>query len=163
MSSVHDSHDRGAKLLLGHPRVVKDLLHAFVPPEWLRDVDLNALHPLPTERLGPDLVRRIGDIVWEAPHMGGEGGLVVMIEAQSTVDRAMAPRMTTLAAMYYEEQVRRHSGAPVPQMLPIVYYTGRAPWNAAIAISDMIAWKSPELPFVHRPCYFLIQARHLVE
>ncbi len=52
MSNVREGHDRGAKLLLSHPRVVKDLLRGFVPEEWLPGIDFDSLRPLPTERLG---------------------------------------------------------------------------------------------------------------
>ena len=162
MSDVPEGHDRGAKLLLGHPRVVEDLLRAFVPQEWLRDVNLKLLHQLPTERTSADLARRIGDIVWAAPCDRGPQDMVFMIEAQSTVDRAMAPRMSALVAMYCEESIRRRSEQPLPWILPIVYYTGRRPWNAPTAISELMSNTEPILPFMRDPCYLLLEASVLV-
>ena len=56
-----------------------------------------------------------------------------MLEFQSGVDSAMAVRINTYTAMLIEEDwQRRNRGQPwrVPTVLPVVVYTGSAPWTA---------------------------------
>ncbi len=112
--------------------------------------------------LDPQLARRIGDIAWIASRPVDASQLVIMIEAQSTIDPAMAPRMSILVAMYLEEQLRRRPHLPLPQVLPIVYYTGASRWNAATALYETESAGQNALPFMRGPCYLVLDAGQLV-
>ncbi len=158
---VPEGHDRSAKRLLGHPKVVADLLRAFVPEQWLEGIDYEGLRPSFTEHVDTGFAKRIGDIAWTTSYDGG-GELAILIEAQSTCDHAMAPRMSTLASMLAEHRARRTPEQPLPNLLPIVYYTGRAPWTASTDLANMIDSRQAALPFMRRPCYLLIDAGRIV-
>ena len=43
-------HDENYKRIFAFPRVIEDLLRAFVPGDWLEEVDFATLGKLSTER-----------------------------------------------------------------------------------------------------------------
>ena len=68
--------------------------------------------------------------------------LVLHLEFQSTVDRAMAVRMLAYTSLLYQKLIgdgvlREHDA--LPPVLPIVIYNGRRQWNAAADVSELIA------------------------
>ncbi|MCY4323686.1 MAG: Rpn family recombination-promoting nuclease/putative transposase, partial [Gammaproteobacteria bacterium] len=142
-TEVPEGHDRGAKRLLGHPKVVADLLRAFVPSAWLEGIDYERLQPSFTEHVDAGLARRTGDIAWTTTY-GSDAELAVLIKAQSTCDYAMAPRVSALAGMLAEYHARRHRDQPLPNLPPIVYYTGRSHWTAR---NDLVSLTAP--PPIH--------------
>ena len=52
------------KLLFSLPWMVEDLLRGFMPGGWTRALDFATLEKLPTEYVGGDLRRRLGDMLW---------------------------------------------------------------------------------------------------
>ncbi|MYH15952.1 MAG: Rpn family recombination-promoting nuclease/putative transposase, partial [Gammaproteobacteria bacterium] len=89
--TLPEGHDRAAKRLLGDARVMADALRAFVPGNWVADLDLDTLRPLPAEHVNAELRRRRGDLLWTAELKGG-GTVVIVVEAQSTPDPRMPAR-----------------------------------------------------------------------
>ena len=90
-----------------------------------------------------DLQQRHGDLVWRI-RFGDERWLylVLLLEFQSGVDRAMAVRMLTYSGLLYQrlvaEGVLREHGQ-LPPVLPVVIYNGRSPWAAPADVSELIA------------------------
>ena len=68
--------------------------------------------------------------------------LVLLLEFQSTDDRAMAVRLLTYTGLLYEkligEGVLRDRGE-LPPVLPIVIYNGSGPWTAAADVAELIS------------------------
>ena len=87
--------------------------------------------------------QRHGDLVWRVRfHDERWLYLVLHLEFQSTVDRAMAVRMLAYTTLLYQKLIgegvlREHDA--LPPVLPIVIYNGRWRWNAAADASDLIA------------------------
>ena len=81
------------------------------------------------------LTLRRADIAWEFKLVEGSR-VVLLIEAQSTPDEAMASRMMMQCCMVWEDHQRKK--APLPTILPVVFYTGRAKWNAADDLSQVL-------------------------
>ena len=57
-------HDENYKKIFAFPRVIEDLLRAFVPGDWLQEVDFATLGKLSTEYISDELLKRHGDNVW---------------------------------------------------------------------------------------------------
>ena len=102
-----------------------------------------SLAPLPASYVSHDLRQRHGDLVWRVRfHDERWLYLVLHLEFQSTVDRAMAVRMLAYTTLLYQKLIgegvlREHDA--LPPVLPIVIYNGRRRWNAAADVSELIA------------------------
>ena len=57
-------HDENYKRIFAFPRVIEDLLRAFVPGDWLQEVNFATLDKLSTEYISDELLKRHGDNVW---------------------------------------------------------------------------------------------------
>ena len=57
-------HDGNYKRIFAFPRVIEDLLRAFVPGDWLQEVNFATLGKLSTEYISDELLKRHGDNVW---------------------------------------------------------------------------------------------------
>ena len=123
--------------------MVEDLLHGFAARDWSRSLDFASLAPLPASYVSHDLRQRHGDLVWRVRfHDERWLYLVLHLEFQSTVDRAMAVRMLAYTTLLYQKLIgegvlREHDA--LPPVLPIVIYNGRRRWNAAADVSELIA------------------------
>ena len=117
--------------------------------DWSGALDFASLTPLPASYVSRDLQQRHGDLVWRI-RFGGERWLylVLLLEFQSGVDRAMAVRMLTYSGLLYQrlvaEGVLRERGE-LPPVLPVVIYNGRSPWTAPADVSELIAAGGPAL------------------
>ena len=131
-------HDAAHKHIYALPAVVADLLRLVVPA-WADDLDLTTLEDLSPEFFDDEHRRRVGDMVWRVRFRGerdgndGKPSVLVLIEFQSTVDRAMAKRVREYTELLLERLARqgtvsRESGTP--WMLPIVVYNGSERWTA---------------------------------
>ena len=147
-----------AKRLFAHAEVVADLLRNFVPEGLLPDFDAGTLRRYPEERVDSGLALRRADVAWEFEVPGG-GRVVVLIEAQSTPDVAMASRMLVQCGMVWEGCQRK--GGRVPGMLPVVFYTGPARWRAAQGITEVAECPAGLLSFMPGRCYLLLDARRM--
>ena len=153
--------DAAYKQLFSRPRMVRDLLRGFAARGWSGGLDFASLTPLPAGFVSRDLRQRHGDAVWRVRfHDRGWLYLVLLLEFQSAVDRAMAVRMLTYTGLLYEKligggELRAHG--VLPPVLPVVIYNGRGPWSAAVEVADLIAPVEPALAR-HQPSlrYFLL-------
>ena len=157
--------DAGYKRLFSRPRMVEDLLRGFAAREWAGDLDFASLEALPASFVSRDLRQRHGDLVWRV-RFGNDRWLyvVLLMEFQSAVDSSMAVRMLTYTGLLYErliaDGVLRDHGV-LPPVLPVVIYSGRRPWTAAVDVAALIApGVSPALAR-HQPSqrYFLLDER----
>ena len=99
----------------------------------------------------------------EAP--AGLVSVLVLIELQSTVDRAMATRMLTYCALAWESLIGQGSSPRpglVPTTLPVVFYNGASRWTASTRAGE-VAWPSQESlgPYQATQRYALVDARAL--
>ena len=135
--------DAAYKRLFSRPRMVRDLLRGFAARDWSGALDFASLKQLPASYVSHDLRQRHGDLLWRV-RFGGERWLylLLLLEFQSGVDRAMAVRMLTYSGLLYQklvaEGVLREHGA-LPPVLPVVIYNGRSPWRAPTDVSALIA------------------------
>ena len=115
----------------------------FAARDWSGALDFASLAPLPASYVSHDLRQRHGDLVWRVRfHDERWLYLVLHLEFQSTVDRAMAVRMLAYTTLLYQKLIgegvlREHDA--LPPVLPIVIYNGRRRWNAAADVSELIA------------------------
>ena len=153
--------DPAYKRLFSRPGMVRDLLRGFAARDWSGELDFDTLSPLPPDYVSAGLRRRQGDLVWRVRFRDDRWlYLVLLLEFQSAVDRAMAVRLLAYTALLYDRLVAdgelREHGA-LPPVLPIVIYNGRRPWTAAADVAELVASGGPALaPYQPSQRYFLL-------
>ena len=161
-------HDPAYKLLFSRPRMVRDLLDGFAARGWSGALDFDTLAPLPASFVSEDLRQRHGDLVWRIRFRDDRWlYLVLLLEFQATVDRAMALRMLTYTALLYQrlaaDDVLRDHGV-LPPVLPVVLYNGRRPWTASIEMTDLVAVGSELLaPYQPSQRYYLLDGARMAD
>ena len=157
--------DPNYKRLFSFPRMVEDLLRAFLPGDILAELDFSSLDKLPTEYVSDELLQRHGDCVWRLRRRGEWLYLLVLLEFQSTEEPRMALRILTYTSLLYQELVRNgalDAGGRLPPVLPVVLYTGEARWRAAGEVGELIAPVGPELaPYQPSQRYLVVDERHV--
>ncbi len=154
-TQVREGHDRIAKRLFAHADVVAEMLRHFLPKGLLPGFDPATLRRFPEERVGSSLALRRADVAWEFALRDG-ARVLLLIEAQSAPDAAMASRMTTQCAMLWEDCQRR--GEAVPAIIPLVFYTGKPRWRAARSLREVTKCSPGLLAFMPEKCYLLLDA-----
>ena len=81
-------HDAAYKLLFSFPEMVRDLRAGFVSSEWVAELDLSTLERWPASQVGDTLRERHQDRVWRVRYRHRWLYVLVLLEFQSTVDRA---------------------------------------------------------------------------
>ena len=156
--------DPNYKRLFSFPRMVEDLLRAFLPGEVLAELDFSTLRKLPAEYVSDELLQRHGDCVWRIRWRGRWLYLLVLLEFQSTDEPRMALRILTYTSLLYQELVRSdalEARERLPAVLPVVLYTGEARWRAAVEVGELIAPVGPELaPYQPSQRYLVVDERH---
>ena len=157
--------DPNYKRLFSFPRMVEDLLCAFLPAEVLTELDFSSLDKLPAEYVSDELLKRHGDCVWRLRRRGRWLYLLVLLEFQSTEEPRMALRILTYTSLLYQELVRNDAldaRGRLPAVLPVVLYTGAARWRAAVEVRELIAPVGVELaPYQPSQRYLVVDERHV--
>ena len=136
------SHDSAWKVLFSLPEMMRDLLAGFIPPEWVKDLDLSALTCHSEGQVTDDARERHPDPVWEVDVRDRSGSVLVTLEFQSTVDRTMAMRVLVYTAVLHQDRLHR-SSAKLPPVLPIMVYYGPGEWTAEEEVAGLCASPGP--------------------
>lgn len=151
-------HDTGYKQLFSHPELLRDLLQAFVPYPWAKNLDTSAFARVNASYAGDNGQQRHDDMVWRL-QVGGECIYIyLLLEFQSRSDRWMALRMQVYVGLLCQDLVKQRKlgrSGKLPPVLPIVLYNGRAPWTASRSLSglmlpapDGLGWLQPEQQYL---------------
>jgi len=160
-------HDETYKLIFSQRAAVEDLVRNFVGEDLAGELDFDTLEALPTNRISRGLVQRHVDLLWKIRFRGSWLYLLILLEFQSESDYFMALRILTYICLTYEELLRRkevRAGDKLPPVLPVTVYNGRASWQAATDISEIIApVPSPLSRYVPKAQHLLLDLQRLGE
>ncbi|MBB3120204.1 Rpn family recombination-promoting nuclease/putative transposase [Pseudoduganella violacea] len=135
-------HDSAYRQLFSHPEIVADLLRAFIPADWLNQLELGTLERVNGSYVGEEGAQRHSDMVWKVKMAGQWLYLYLLLEFQSTPDPWMALRMQVYIGLMYQDLVKRHelpAAHQLPPILPLVLYSGARRWTGSPDLADLIA------------------------
>ena len=139
-------HDSRYKYLFSHPEFVQELIVGFLPSELAEDAVLDSLERVNASFVSPGMKRREGDVIWKLRLKNGSPlYLYLLLEFQSTVQRAMPVRMLQYVAMLYEHLIREEHldlDQGLPPVLPVVLYNGNPRWHAPCSLDALV--KAPD-------------------
>ena len=131
--------DAGFRGVLGHAVAVSALLDLVEIVRKAVKLDLQDMRREPPRQVGPDLERTQNDLMWSAPAVRRDGKargrLYFLVEEQSTCDHATDLSMM-LGVALHSMQLLSEYGIPVPNIVPVVLYTGERPWDAYMDVGD---------------------------
>ena len=96
-------HDTWYKKFFGNPRVVEDLLTAFVKERFVKGLDFSSIKKLNASFVSEEFRNRESDVIYEIKSHGQTTYIYLLIEFQSTVDRFMALRMGSYVFQFHQE------------------------------------------------------------
>ena len=126
--------DARVKSVFRHPIVARDLMIPYLGGPFGDALELHRITALPQEWIaaGPDLERRLADLVWLVRDRDGHPQVAVLLECQSRYEPRMSRRMadyTVLLGQALAHQgLYRADGGAVP-ILPAVFHAGPYPWT----------------------------------
>jgi len=141
--------ENGMKLLLEHPKNVRDLL-MLVGRDIAERIDLDGLRYVKETFVRRDYRHVEGDVVHTAPLRTEPRGrervcIYILIEHQSEPDRLMPLRLIDYVVQIlrfqerdWERQHGSTDGIRLQPVLPVVFYTGEKRWPALGALPDLI-------------------------
>lgn len=139
--------DRGIKWLLAHPPHLRHLLRILLGPEC-DHIDFDQLQPVLTELLAESLRRQLADLVFVAPFrqpQQGEVTIFILVEHQTTASPVIRFRVLSYMVQLWDRQRQQWERQHRPEtawrfhpVVPVVFYTGSAPWEEPLALNQLV-------------------------
>ena len=140
-------HDQSYKRIFSHPIATRSLLR-LLARDWYHELDLSTIESFPTENVGADLKRRLGDAGWRVRFKNSQRTVIFLVEFQSSVDSSMALRTLRYSEAVFDSMRAnpelRDPGGAIPLVLTYVVHTGPEPWTAETSVAALV--RGEELP-----------------
>ncbi len=143
MSDVHHPYDRLVKELISHPESVQSLVRDYLPVEIVNQLDLSTLTPAKNNWVDSKLQEHFADLLFKCgwakkpdrPKPKFQLFVLVLIEHKSQPDRFVRLQLLQYQQQCWSEHL--NSGKfPLPIVIPIVLYHGKAPWRDSRQFAD---------------------------
>ena len=164
-------YDAQYKVLASNRWIMQQLVEAFLDASVTDIMDLESLQIFPTESISKNAKSKIfkvrrNDVMWKiALNDGSLAYVLLMVEAQSSVDSAMVFRVTEYVLNWYLYLMATEGLDVLPLIVPMVIYNGDKAWNAETRLRDMIDAPEAfsEMGVVMDGGYILIDEKRLYE
>ena len=155
------SHDSANRAIFEHPLILKALILGFARSVVGDLLDMSTLRRVAARHVSEGLRQSENDMIWEVQTRQGSPLYVyLMLEFQAQPDWTMPLRMANYVGQFYHGLVRRpevQTARRLPQVLPIVVYSGKAAWPARSDVHELIDRTLPGLvPYGLRMPYLLV-------
>ncbi|MBI1925968.1 Rpn family recombination-promoting nuclease/putative transposase [Candidatus Poribacteria bacterium] len=165
---VREFPDRGTKWLLESPENTRCLLR-IIAADLADCIDFSRLQHLKTTFIPDNLRKQEADVIFLAPFLDKAQGterevlIYILIEHQSEPSPDLGFRIFFYMAQIWDSQRRGwlNEKLPVTQwrfrpILPVLFYTGTAPWNAPLSLTALMDLPVPlERCIPHHDTLFL--------
>lgn len=143
-------YDPQYKAIFSNRWLMQQFVEAFLHVSATDIMDFESLEMFPTESISKDakykrLKVRRNDVMWKIRlNDGSQAYVLLMVEAQSKVDSAMAVRIGEYVHNWYLSLLATEGleALPLPLIVPMVLYHGDQVWHAETRLRNMI--RTPE-------------------
>jgi len=142
MPKINNPHDKAFKNLLANASIAREFFQYHLPSEIKDLIDLNNISLRPNTYIDEALKETSSDVLYEVQIANEQGFLYVLFEHQSTVDKLMPLRILKYMISIWDEFVKQNGDAPLPIIIPLVFYHGREPYDGPKDIRELI--KAPQ-------------------
>jgi predicted transposase/invertase (TIGR01784 family) len=136
--------DRAYKYIFSNPDIFMQLLKYFVHEDFISEIDPGTLEQVRGEFISEEFLKRESDIVYKARLKHGDVYIFVLLEFQSCRQKRFPLRMLNYVSQFYEQYSRKHPGKLLPDLFPLLLYTGRAYWNIPFNCRELIESNIPD-------------------
>ncbi|RKX75381.1 MAG: hypothetical protein DRP49_04715 [Spirochaetes bacterium] len=150
------SQDAGYKYLFSSSRIACQLLHSFVDVPLVRNISPENLQLVDKSFVSDELLKRESDIIYKVNLKGASAYIYILLEFQSTPDKAMPARMLNYIMMFYDMILRSSRKGNLPAVLPLLLYSGEKDWNVPLKLERLIDPYLPEKYIPHFEYYPII-------
>ena len=137
-------YDSRYKITFSNDWLVQQFVRAFLHKSVTDIIDFDSFEIFSTESISKDpkykrFKVRHNDVMWKIGLSDGSRAYVLlMVEAQSNIDSAMAVRVGEYVLNWYRYLMVAEGLEVLPLIVPMVVYNGEKAWNAATRLHDMI-------------------------
>ena len=137
MSKFAHPHDTYFRASMSDLRVAEDFLRAHLPENILAKIDWSSLQLEPNHHIDKSLTESITDVLYRVKFGDKSGYIIILVEHQSTVDPMMPFRMLCYVVKIMQRYMEKRPGATLPLVVPIVFYSGKNPYNHTTDIFEL--------------------------
>jgi predicted transposase/invertase (TIGR01784 family) len=135
---INKNHDAQYKELFSNPTLLAEFFHSFVDEKFVHELDFSTLKKLNTHFVTGKFRKREADIIFQIQFQKKPVYIYLLLEFQSTVDKFMALRILEYIAQFYRDLLKIEKPDQLPQVLPVVLYSGDRKWNAPTQFRDLL-------------------------
>ena len=129
-------HDSLVRAVFGQVEHAAGLLRCVLPDRVAERIDWSCLAAESGTMVDPQLRQQHSDLLFRTRLAGREAFVYLLFEHQSSPDRHLPFRLLRYEVRIWERWIERNTGRPLPAILPVVLYHGRARWphSAELAV-----------------------------
>jgi predicted transposase/invertase (TIGR01784 family) len=135
--------DSAYKYLFKHKRIFLQLLQSFVDTDFVQGLRLKDLNLEDKSFVSAELLDRESDLLYRIRHGGRRYYIYILLEFQSTVDKFIPLRMGLYILMLYDHLYHNSRRGLLPNVFPLLLYSGKKPWTSSLNLRDLIATNIP--------------------
>ncbi len=143
MDKLNNPHDKYFRASMSDPRVAKSFLQAHLPEKILSEINFDSLHVESGHHVDQRLSETITDMLYRVQFGKGEGYVCILVEHQSTVDPLMPFRILSYVIDIMHGYVEQNPRADLPLVIPLVFYSGKAPYTGSTDIFTLFGDLEP--------------------
>ena len=153
---IREFNDRGTLWLLEDPACLQEFIR-ILDASLAEALDFTQARRINRSFIAADLQKLEGDLIYRVPYRSSENAVLVyvLLEQQTRPDPLMPLRLYSYCGELWTAQVREWEAAKPPAenrrlhpVIPIVFYTGREPWEQEIALANLMELPDPLRRFV---------------
>ena len=153
-------YDAAYKYLFSSPRIACQLLHSFVDIPLVKKICPEDLELVEKSFISDDLQRREADVIFKVNRGERSAYIYILMEFQSSPDKAIPVRMLNYITMFYDFLLRKSKAGKLPPVLPLLIYNGRRNWNVPLRLEELIEPYLPERYIPHFEYYPIIEKNY---
>lgn len=139
MKIIKLKHDELFRSALSHPKAAREFLEAHLPDNIQSSLDLNHIKIENDSFIDEPLKESISDVLMSVGSKDSNQAFIYcLVEHQSEPQHFMAFRMMKYMFLISDMYLTKNPGSKfLPLIYPMVFYTGKKPYNVPTKLSDL--------------------------